>query len=626
MVKYFSIIYLRLGEDLEKNILITQRLQNDYISFLHHDDSLPSALHVGPVESRRLLGNERREGLLTRFIKSLYSEKTKKLEVINIIESHKLGDPNSDESMTTYGLHCIESTRGVEPINVIKHRERGDLSTHLVVSNGKCDFVSSDLEKVLKTIIGIEKVYNVSIFIVGVRTELNIRYLIYDLKFRMGINNINISSQLTTTSNRRLHFETLKNLERNFRVRIYDHADDFYRAMNLKGFKNVYAPWDQSKQSINFIDDKYGIFGIHQELKSMIKLFFGDYKDITLKLLDEEANGTCTYSVLLMDFKFRKSQGTLLRVGRAANIATEKRSIELAETFLDFSRPVIVDYIDIDDWGAIVYAFENEEILYTFNDYYKIVRTDDQLHEYIQIVKKIIKSFQRIHKRSIKRKVKLEQHYVFDNRFIEKFKAECANFLGQVPQNEYIALKTFEVKIYNPVYFFTSNFLRNKWLGCYFGVTHGNLNSKSIVIGHETRNIYLMNFFGYEEKLVLDDLAKFEVELKFLVELAGHLNITQYIRFEKYLLAGKTLNLGPVPVEFSSTQYRKLYEAINELRKFVDHITFSDEAKIEYFLAIIKHTSNKILDPDLPKNSKIFGFISIGMYVEKFINEINKLY
>ncbi len=608
---------------MEKNILITQRLQNDYISFLHHDDSPPSALHVGPIESRRLLGNERREGLLTRFLKSLYSEKTKKLEIINIIESHKLGDPVSDESMTTYGLHCIENTRGVEPIPVIKHRERGDLSTHLVISNGKCDFINSDLEKVLKSIIGDEKIYNVSVFIVGVRSELNIQYLIYDLKFRMGINNINLSSQLTTTSNRRLHFEVLNNLERNFRIRIFDHADDFYRSMDLKGFKSLYFPWDDSKQSINFLDDKYGIFGNNKELRNVIKIFFEDYKDVTLKLIDREANGTCTFSVLLMDFKFRRSQGTLLRVGLVNDIATEKRSIEMAETFLDKTHPIIVDYLDIDQWGAILYAFEKEEILYTFKDYYKIVRNDDQLHEYISIINKIVDSFKRIHKRSMKLNVKIEQHYVFDNRFIEKFKNECNSFMGQIPHNEYIGLKAFEIKIYNPVYFFTSNFLSGKWLGCYFGVTHGNLNTKSVVIGHETKNIYLMNFYGYEQKLVLDDLARFEVEIKFLAEVSGQLNLKQYIDFEKFLLSQKGLKLKQLPKDFGSTQYRKLYEAISRLRKFVDHITFSDEGSTEYILALIKHTAKKLIHPSASKNLKITAFISIGMMAERFIKEYN---
>ena len=53
------------------------------------------------------------------------------------------------------------------------------------------------------------------------------------------------------------------------------------------------------------------------------------------------------------------------------------------------------------------------------------------------------------------------------------------------------------------------------------------------------QNIYLINFSAFEEALVLDDLARFEIDIKFLTDVPGQEQLKQFIDFEKFLLSSK---------------------------------------------------------------------------------------
>ena len=624
--KFILIVLIDTGWVMAKNILITQRLQNDYLSYLHPDANLPCVLHVGSQESQRLVGTDVKEGVITRFLKSVYNEKKHSLDIVHIIEEHNLSDPEQSEEIKIFGIHCVEGTKGVEPITAIRLKDKTDPFTRIIKSKGKNDFYSSDIASVLEKLIGNERKDEVSVYIIGVRTELNIRYLIYDLKFRLGVRKISVCSALTSTSNRRLHYDTLKHLRDNFNVKIYDRMDEFYRAMGLSNLLKAGMTWDDSRQTLNFLGAKIGIFEGNNELKNIIKVFFSDYKDISLRLIAQEANGTCTYSVILMDWKFRRTEKFVIRAGNADVIAREKKSLEMIEIFLPDKKPILYDYLDLGDWGAILYGFYGEEKFQTFKDFFHVVKTTEQLVAFNDIVDKIIVYFRRLHKRSRKRRITLGDYYIFDNEdFLEKFRAECSQLIGHIPANEYISLKNFQIKIFNPVHFFSQQYSKNVKLDCYFGVTHGNLSADSILMGEEFDNIYLINYSTIEEALVLDDIAAFEVDIKLLSDITGQEQLNLFINFEKFLLSSKGLQLYALPEEFGSTQYRKLYEALKRIRTFTDFITFSESSLLEYLIALIKHTANRLIDPTLSRNLKVFAFISLGLMMEKFLIEINKL-
>jgi nicotinamidase-related amidase len=603
------------------NILITQRLQNDYISVLNEDDMLPTSLHVGNIEGQRLLGTSEREGLLVRFLRALYAEKDKNLHVIHLAEEHKLGDRAHDDEIASYGIHCIENTKGVKLIDVIEGSDKRDIGTTLIKSKSKSDFNSSSLKEHLNTIIKSASLSKVRVFIVGVRTDMNIKYLIYDLKYNYGIKDISVCSQLTTTSNRRTHYETLDFLSVNFGINVYDRVYAFYNRLGLSNFTQALIKWDDSRQTINFNDEYLGIFNTSIDLKNIVKTFFQDYKDITLTLLSEKHSEIASYGVSVVNWKYKKNTKMILRIGHADEISKEKKSYEMVEIFLPAKRPVIVDYLDLGDWAAVLYDIKDDNKFETFLDYFESFESYYDFSEFEQLTDKLILHFRRIHKRSKSRLDLLSKYYAFDDNFIADFSLECENVLGFPVKKDLINLKDFNLQIINPVNFFKTGKMNGIKVNIYFGIVHGNLMLSNILIGKTENNVYLMNFSSSKEGLVLDDIARLETDVLFSTNLSGQLSLKEIIRFGEFILSSPGLKLSQLPKEFENTAYKKLYKLLYKLRIFSEFITFGESSLIEYLAALIKHIALRMMHPTSSKLHKIFAFVFLALAMKRFLEE-----
>jgi nicotinamidase-related amidase len=603
------------------NILITQRLQNDYISVLNEDDMLPTSLHVGNIEGQRLLGTSEREGLLVRFLRALYAEKDKNLHVIHLAEEHKLGDRAHDDEIASYGIHCIENTKGVKLIDVIEGSDKRDIGTTLIKSKSKSDFNSSSLKEHLNTIIKSASLSKVRVFIVGVRTDMNIKYLIYDLKYNYGIKDISVCSQLTTTSNRRTHYETLDFLSVNFGINVYDRVYAFYNRLGLSNFTQALIKWDDSRQTINFNDEYLGIFNTSIDLKNIVKTFFQDYKDITLTLLSEKHSEIASYGVSVVNWKYKKNTKMILRIGHADEISKEKKSYEMVEIFLPAKRPVIVDYLDLGEWAAVLYDIKDDNKFETFLDYFESFESYYDFSEFEQLTDKLILHFRRIHKRSKSRLDLLSKYYAFDDNFIADFSLECENVLGFPVKKDLINLKDFNLQIINPVNFFKTGKMNGIKVNIYFGIVHGNLMLSNILIGKTENNVYLMNFSSSKEGLVLDDIARLETDVLFSTNLSGQLSLKEIIRFGEFILSSPGLKLSQLPKEFENTAYKKLYKLLYKLRIFSEFITFGESSLIEYLAALIKHIALRMMHPTSSKLHKIFAFVFLALAMKRFLEE-----
>jgi nicotinamidase-related amidase len=97
-----------------KAVLITQCLQNDFVKPLASGEPLPNQLHIGHNESRRLVGVDKANGPVGRFMSWVDSQPANQLSTIHIRDWH---DPKCDQQknhLAQFGQHCIQGTAGAE--------------------------------------------------------------------------------------------------------------------------------------------------------------------------------------------------------------------------------------------------------------------------------------------------------------------------------------------------------------------------------------------------------------------------------------------------------------------------------------------------------------------------------
>src|SRR5438045_9385854 len=99
---------------MERSLLITQCLQNDFVQPLNKYDPLPNALHVGYRESLRLVGEKPNEGPVNTLMEWAYLSPKEDLKIIHIRDWHDAADPKQQDHLRQFGMHCLKNTRGAD--------------------------------------------------------------------------------------------------------------------------------------------------------------------------------------------------------------------------------------------------------------------------------------------------------------------------------------------------------------------------------------------------------------------------------------------------------------------------------------------------------------------------------
>src|SRR5438128_11238713 len=91
-------------------VLITQRLQRDFVDPIGPHDPLPNLLHVGYSEATRLLGPEPAAGPLAQLIQWARGLPSDAIDLVHIRDWHDAADPAQCEHLMRFGPHCIKGT------------------------------------------------------------------------------------------------------------------------------------------------------------------------------------------------------------------------------------------------------------------------------------------------------------------------------------------------------------------------------------------------------------------------------------------------------------------------------------------------------------------------------------
>ena len=195
-------------------VLITQCLQRDFVDPVGPHDPLPNLLHVGYSEAARLLGPEPAAGPLAQVIQWARGLPADAIDLVHIRDWHDPDDPAQREHLVRFGAHCLKGTVGARLVLEMDECAQAAPNECIVDSMTLNDFEGTDLEAQLNRIRLEHGGDPLRVGVVGVWTEAKVSYLLYELRTRLGIDELATCSALTASASRTQHFNALLQLDK----------------------------------------------------------------------------------------------------------------------------------------------------------------------------------------------------------------------------------------------------------------------------------------------------------------------------------------------------------------------------------------------------------------------------
>ncbi|GEM_PF-3383843 len=214
-----------IAPDASPSLLFCQCLQNDFLAPIGRGDALPNKLHVGWVESTRVVGPDPGTGPLVKAVSAAAA--CENVRIVHIRDWHDRDDPLQRPELDFFGDHCLIGTPGARFLDAIEHFSRDRSRAAVLDSVTINDFEETPMADVLEALAGEAERETMPVGVIGVWTDVKVRYLLYDLKTRAGFHNLATCSRLVASPDRVAHRETLKHLEQVLEVKVFHEVEAF---------------------------------------------------------------------------------------------------------------------------------------------------------------------------------------------------------------------------------------------------------------------------------------------------------------------------------------------------------------------------------------------------------------
>jgi len=112
-------------QERELSILITQSMQRDFIETFSPLEGPPNLLHIGELQSYKILGQTPETGplaLLFDWAREKQQQNSQftssMLEIIHLRDWHDPNNPSQVSHLRSFGAHCIKNTRGIIALQI----------------------------------------------------------------------------------------------------------------------------------------------------------------------------------------------------------------------------------------------------------------------------------------------------------------------------------------------------------------------------------------------------------------------------------------------------------------------------------------------------------------------------
>jgi nicotinamidase-related amidase len=546
-----------------RRLLFTECLQNDFVAPLAPGASLPNALHIGRSESRRLLGDPEgpwaQEGPLARFLRAWREGAGGDHASVHVRDWHDPRDPATRHHLAHFGEHCLRGSEGarfVAPLEPVA--EEGIVVDSAILS----DFAGTELEARLRPLVsGVPARAG----IIGVWTDFKVQYLAYELMTRMGLTEIAVCGALTASRSRILHRQALEHMAASLGVVVIDSLPEFLSWLGVGLAPRVTAAPGRSRPEV---ETAPGV-SLGEEERRLVEHLFRDCRSVSLEPLGGGFSGSRVFRTRSLDRRGKREVPFVVKVDTHPRIARERVAVESVENLLGAASPRMAEYLDLETLGAIKYQFatmHGGEVT-TLQKAFRAARDAEAARELFDDV--IDRVLSRLYQAPLVDRLELLDYYGYTpsnaRSALERLDALAERAPGTV------RIPGLRETFPDPEPFYASLAGRRKEpveVACC--VVHGDLNLANVLLDG-TGNTWLIDYFWTRVGHALQDVAKLENDLKFiLVPLLDDAALARAVEWELGLLAQEDLlaPLPPLPAALAAEPgLAKAHAAIARLRE-----------------------------------------------------------
>jgi protein-tyrosine phosphatase/nicotinamidase-related amidase len=594
-------------------VLITQCLQRDFVDPIGPYDPLPNLLHVGYSEADRLLGPEPSAGPMAQLIDWARSLAADAIDLIHIRDWHDPDDPAQREHLERFGAHCIQGTSGARLVLSMDDRAMVAANECIVDSLSLNDLEGTDLAQQLGRIRHAHGDEPLRIGVVGVWTEAKVSFLLYDLKTRLGIDELATCSALTASASRAQHFNAMAQLEKILGVRCFDSAADF--ADWLRPGAELALPYHAPG-----FEPRIG--GAMPRLSStdhaIVTHLFRDSIQVDLEPLAGGYSGALVWRTTSEDALGHRQAPAVIKLGSNRTIAQERVAFEQVEEVLGNNAPRVRGFVDLGDRAGLKYAYAamGQGRVRTLQ---AIFAAEPATRRITSLVHSAFEDvLGPLYAAAHRERMPLFDHYQFSPELGPAVRKSVAALTGSAGEK---TLKFPGGMSLPNVCEFYEDFLVHHRLAAneyhYMAYVHGDLNAANILVDAH-QNVWVIDFSRAGPGHVLKDLAKFENDLLYLLtpigdasELREALAITRALRSVTDLQA----DLPDRPDEAASPQFVRAWEVLRVLRRIGGRLCREDRHPLQLQVALLRYAVHALSFPEasaLQKQSALAAACSLA--------------
>ena len=597
-------------------VLITQCLQRDFVDPIGPHDPLPNLLHVGYSEAARLLGSEPSAGPMAQLIDWARGLAPDAIDLIHIRDWHDPDDPAQREHLERFGAHCLQGSSGARLVLGMDERAVAAVNERIVDSLTLNDLEGTDLAGQLERIRHAHGDEPLRVGVVGVWTEAKVSFLLYDLKTRLGIDELATCSALTASASRAQHFNALAQLEKILGVRCFDSPAEF--ADWLRPGAELALP----HHPLGFepvIEGSGAGAPLTPTDRAIVAHLFRDSTQVDLQPISGGYSGALVWRATSQDALGHRQAPAVVKLGPNRDIAQERVGFERVEAVLGNNAPSVRGFVDLGDRAGLKYAYAamGHGQVQTLQAMFTAGAATRRI---ISLVRSAFEDvLGPLYAAARYERMPLFDHYQFSPERGPAVRDSVAAITADSGQ------KVLEfpggMSLPNVRAFYEDFLVHHRQLLVhdyhYVAYVHGDLNAANILVDAH-HNVWVIDFFHAGPGHVLKDLAKFENDLLYLLtpiedvpQLLEALAITRTLRSVTDLHA----DLPGRPDEVRSPQFVRAWEVLQLLRRIGGQLCHEDRHPLQLQVALLRYAVHTLSFPEpsaLQKQSALAAACSLA--------------
>jgi len=457
------------------------------------------------------------------------------------------------------------------------------------------DFVGTTLEETLRPLL----TPPVRAGIVGVWTDFKVQYLAYELQTRLGIRDVAVCGALTASRSRLAHRQALEHMAANLGVTVIDSIPEFQGFMGIAAA--AIAPAVAKGRLRPAIELPEGT-SLDDEERRLVEHLYRECRSVRLAPIGGGYSGSRVFGSFPVDRMGRREIPFVTKLDRHDRIARERVAVEGVENLLGANAPRLADYVDLETRGAIKYHFATMHAGQVRTLQRAFREADGPPAARALFDRVIDRLLRRLYQRPSIDRLDLYTYYRYEPRYAEATLARVAE-LGQ-DRSESVLIEGLAEPLPHPRRFYARLHERGQRheeeVAC--AIVHGDLNLANVLLD-EAFNTWLIDYYWTRTGHVLDDIAKLENDIKFImVPLPDDEALARAVALEQQLARQEDLLRlpgDPPPELVADPALAKAHAAVTRLRELAAELLreadlASPVSAREYWIAQLRYSAHTL--------------------------------